>query len=383
MQAVAQAWLVLDLTASPLRLGIVNALQWAPILVLSVVGGALADRLPKRQLLVTTQTALMLPALAIAVLVWTGRVEYWHVALLAAGMGVANALDMPARQSIVVELVGKDDLVNAIALNSALFNGARIVGPAAAGLLIARYGTGIAFFLNGVTFLPVIGALLVMRIEAPPVARPGASVTGEIAEGLRYALGSPVISLLLGLVLAVSVFALNHTVLVPLVARDVLRQEAHGLGFLMAALGGGALAGAMALAQFGRGQLPLGAVLSAAAVTSAGVLALAVVRDVWFAAALLAVTGAAQILFMASCNTTLQMAAPDALRGRVMSLYAVVFAGVSPIGSLLVGWLAEVFGTRVACAVGGGVALACVVALSTRRVPRPGGADAEPTLRGG
>ena len=381
MQTVGQSWLVLELTDSPLRLGIVNSLQFAPILVLSFLAGALADRSPKRRLLVATQTALMLPSLALALLIWTDRIQYWHVVVMAGVMGVANALDMPARQSMVVELVGKDDLMNAIALNSAVFNAARIIGPAVGGLLIARYGTGIAFFLNGVTFLPVIAALLVMRLETTPRASPGTTVTREIAEGLRYVLASPVISLLLSLVLVVSVFVINHNVLVPLVARDVLHQEVRGFGFLMAALGAGALAGAMTLAQFGHGRPPLPAVAAAAVVTSAGILSLAVVREVWVAAALLFVTGAAQILFLASCNTTLQVTVPDELRGRVMSFYTLAFAGVSPIGAFLIGGVAEAFGAPTACALGGGLGLACVLALSGRWLLRHESMRAERTIR--
>jgi MFS family permease len=376
MQSVGQAWLVLELTDSPLRLGIVNSLQWAPILVLSFLAGALADRLPKRRLLLGTQMALMLPALAIAALIWAGWIQYWHVILMAVVMGIANALDMPARQSMVVELVGRDDLMNAVALNSAVFNAARVVGPAVAGLLIARYGTGIAFFLNGVTFLPVIAALLAMRVDAEPRPRPGTTVTGEITAGLRYALASPVISLLLSLIVVVSVFVVNHTVLVPLVARDVLRQEVRGFGFLMAALGAGALLGASILAQYGQGRPPLPALVAAAVVTSMGILGLAVVWEVWLAAVLLFVTGAAQILFMASCNTALQISAPDELRGRVMSLYTLAFAGMSPFGALLIGSIAEAFGTRTACAVGGGLGLVCVVTLSGRWLLRHGSAHA-------
>lgn len=373
MQSVGQAWLVLELTDSPLRLGIVNSLQWAPILLLSFLAGALADRLPKRQLLLGTQVALMLPALSIAALIWAGSIQYWHVVLMAVVTGIANTLDMPARQSMVVELVGRDDLMNAIALNSAVFNAARVVGPAAAGLLIARYGTGIAFFLNGVTFLPVVAALLAMQVETGPRPRPG-PMTDEITAGLRYALASPVISLLLSLILIVSVFVVNHNVLVPLVARDVLHQEVGGFGFLMAALGAGALLGAILLAQHGQGRPPLAALVAAAIVTSTGILSLAVVREVWLAAVLLFVTGAAQILFMASCNTTLQIAAPDELRGRVMSLYTLAFAGMSPFGAFLIGSIAEGFGTRTACAVGGGLGLVCVVALSGRWLLRHGGA---------
>lgn len=366
MQAVGQSWLVLELTDSPLRLGIVGALQFAPILVLAFVAGAIADRFAKRRLIFLAQLGLALPAFGLAALIWTDRIQYWHVALLAGVSGVFNALDMPARQSMIVELVGKDDLMNAIALNSALFNAARSVGPAVAGLLIARYGVAIAFFVNGVTFLPVLAALLVMRTEGLPRARPGTRIRTEIADGLRYATGTPLIALVLSLLLAVNVFVINNTVLVPLLARDVLHQGVHGFGFLMTVLGIGALVGAVALAQLGRGRPPLAAIVAPALVAAAGTLALATVRQFWLAAILLFVIGMAQILFLAACNTSLQVIARDEFRGRVMSLYTLVFAGVTPIGAFLFGSTAEAFGVPTACVVGGGLGLVSVLALMAR-----------------
>jgi MFS family permease len=372
MQSVGQSWLVLELTGSPLALGVVNGLQFAPLLVLSFPAGALADRLAKRPLIVATQATLMVAALALAALAWTGQVEYWHVLVLAALTGVANALDMPARQAFVIELVGRDDLMNAIALNSAVFNAARIVGPAVGGLLIARYGVALAFFLNGVTYAPVIAALLAMTAPGAPRPARGA-LAAEIADGLRYAAGEPRIRLCLGLVLVVSVFALNHNVLVPLLARDALGVEVRGFGFLMSALGMGALLAAAALAQFGRGRPPLAQIVLAGAVTCAAILALAMVARFWVAAALLFVAGFGQIAFMSSANTTLQITAPDELRGRVMALYSLAFAGVTPVGAFLVGGIAEGLGVRAACAAGGGLGLVSVLllALATRAARRP------------
>lgn len=370
MQSVAQSWLVLELTNSPLKLGIVGALQFAPILVLSFVAGAIADRVPKRPLIIATQLVLMLPAFALAALIWGGHVQYWHVVVGASMIGVVNALDMPARQSLIAELVGRDDLVNAIALNSAMFNAARVAGPALGGLLIARYGVALAFFLNGLTFLAVVAALLAMRVEGVRRAHGGTTLREEIGDGLRYAVGSPLTSLILSLVLAVSVFVINHTVLVPLLARDVLGEGVEGFGLLMAVLGGGALVGAVALAGFGRGQPSLAAVVVPAIVVSAGTLSLAAVRQFWVTAILLFIIGGSQILFLACCNTTLQVTAPDELRGRVMSLYTLVFVGVTPIGAFLIGSIAEGFGVSAACLTGGGLGLLCVLALwarSTRR----------------
>ncbi|HSD50891.1 MAG TPA: MFS transporter [Candidatus Methylomirabilis sp.] len=366
MQSVGQSWLVLELTNSPFRLGLIGALQFGPMLLFSFPAGAIADRLPKRRLILATQTALMLQAFLLATLAWTGHVQYWHVAVLASLYGVANTLDMPTRQSFIVEMVGKDDLMNAIALNSAIFNGARVVGPAAAGMLVARYGVPIAFLLNGVSFVAVLCALLAMHTEGLPLSRPRASMFQEIATGIRYALHTPSVSLILILLLSVSLFLINHSVLIPLLARDVLHAGAEGFGWLMAALGMGAVTGALGLALLGEGR-PRFAVLVAAAIFLAmAMLSLAVVHHFRVAIPLLILAGLSQIIFMASCNTTLQVTVPDTLRGRIMSLYAFVFVGVTPIGSFFVGSIAEVFGVPVAFAAGGGLGLLCILGLTWR-----------------
>ncbi len=363
MQSVGQSWLVLELTNSPFRLGVIGTLQFGPMLFFSFVAGAIADRLPKRRLIISTQTALMLQAFALSALAWTRHVQYWHVAVLASLYGFATTLDMPTRQSFIVEMVGKDDLMNAIALNSAMFNGARIVGPAAAGLLVARYGVAPAFFLNGLSFVAVIIALFGMQAEGLPHPRTGNSVGQDILAGVRYAVGTPLVSLILGLLLCVSLFVVNHSVLVPILARDVLHKGAQGFGFLMAALGLGAVAGALALAVLGSHSPRLTVLAGAAVVASATVLVVSLIRQYWLAAVALALVGFSQIIFMASCNSTLQVAVPDRLRGRVMSIYTFVFAGMTPIGSFFVGSVAQVFGVSTAFAVGGSSGLLCVVAL--------------------
>ncbi|MDO8478456.1 MAG: MFS transporter [Candidatus Rokubacteria bacterium] len=364
MQSVGQVWIVLELTGSPFKLGVISALQFGPMLFFSLLAGALADRVRKRRLLLLTQGALMLQALALAALDWTGQIQFWHVAVLAAFYGVANTLDLPARQSFVGELVGKGDLMNAIALNATVFNGARVVGPAVAGLLIARYGVAPAFLLNGLSFLGVLVALAAIRNEGAPRPRAAATLGQEILQGVRYAAATPLIGLILGLLLVVSLFVLNFNVLVPLVARDVLHEGARGFGLLMASLGLGAVAGALVLAAMTRARPPLVLIVAAALVTAAGLLGLGAVRHFWVAAAALAVMGFAQIFFMASCNTTVQVTAPDHLRGRVMSLYAMVFVGVHPFGALLAGGMAEKWGVGAACLWGGVTGLCLVLALA-------------------
>ncbi len=366
MQSVGQAWLVLELTNSALKLGIIGTLQFAPVLFLSFLGGAVSDRVRKRRLILATQTALMLQAFGLSALVWSGHVQYWQVAVLATFYGLANALDMPARQSYIADLVGKGDLMNAVALNSAVFNGARVVGPAAAGLLVARYGPATAFFLNGASFLTVILALLAVRTEGQPRVRAGATILQEILQGVRYALHTPRIALILGLLLSMSLFVINYNVLVPLLARDVLHEGAHGFGLLMAALGMGAVTGAIILTLLRVDRPPLWMVVAPALVTSAATLALGAARQFWEAAAVLVVIGLSQIVFMASCNTTVQVTVPDELRGRLMGLYALVFVGMTPIGSLLMGSIAEKLGVAAACAAGGAAGLVAVLALTLR-----------------
>jgi len=364
MQRVAQSWLVLELTNSPFKLGLVTALQSAPMLCLAFIAGAIADRLPKRRVLIGTQTALMIQAFVLAVLAWTGHVQYWHVVLLAICYGLAFTLDMPTRQSFIVEMASKEDLSNAIALNSAMVSGARMVGPAVAGLLVDRYGVASAFGLNGVSFVAVILALAAMQADGLPGPAQATSVRQDIAAGVRYAVRTPLVALVLSLLLVLGLFVTNHNVLVPLLARDVLHEGAHGFGLLMAALGTGAVVGALALALVGKSRPPLSLLIAAGATTSALTLALAAIRHFPAAVVLLALTGLSQIVFMASCNTTLQMVAPDRLRGRIMSLYGFVFVGVTPIGSFFVGTAAEWFGTPAAYALGGGLGLLCVLVLT-------------------
>jgi len=348
MQTVAQAWLVLQLTDSPFKLGLISTLQFSPILMFSLVAGAVADRLPKRGLLVTTQTTLACQALLLGVLVSTGRVQYGHVAVLGLVLGFANAVDQPARQSFVMDMVGKGDVANAVALNSAAFNAARIVGPAVAGVLIGRVGVGPVFFINSVGFVGVILTLLRLEARGLPARERRATMLEEIVEGLRYARRTPRLLLALGLVLSVSLFVFNFTVYVPLLARTVLGLGAEGFGFLMASLGVGAVAGALTVGGFGSREPELGRMFLSAAVAFAALLGLGLTRHVWTAAPLLFVTGYFGIMLMATCNTSMQLRAPDALRGRVMSLYTWVTGGVFPIGAFLVGSISQAWGVSAA-----------------------------------
>jgi MFS family permease len=364
MQSVGQAWLVLELTRSPFHLGLVSALQFIPVLLLSLVGGAVTDRLRKRQIILVTQGTMMVQAFVLAALVGSGQVRYWHVAVLAAIYGLGRAIDIPARQAFITDLVGRSDVPNAVALNSVVFNGARIVGPAVAGLLIARFGVAPAFFLNGVSFLAVLAALLAIRTDGSPYPAGrlgrGASVLGAVSSAAR----TPTIGLTLMLMVVVSLLVLNFNVVVPLVAYQVLHEGAHGFGLLMSAVGAGAVVGAIGLTLLRRDRPSFSALAATSALLCAGVLALAAVGTFAPAAAVLAVLGCCQIVFTTGCNTTLQLSTPDALRGRVMGLYALAFAGMTPFGSLLIGTIAEHAGVRVACAISGGCGLLVVATLA-------------------
>ena len=340
----------------------------------SVVTGAVADRLPKRALLVATQTTLACQAFLLGALVATGRVEYWHVAALGLALGFANVFDQPARQSFVMEMVGKGDVANAVALNSAAFNAARIVGPAVAGVLIAQVGVGPAFFVNSAGFVGVILTLGRLEARGLPARAGRATMLEEILEGLRYARRTPRLLLALGLVLIVSLCVFNFTVYVPLLARTVLGLGAEGFGFLMAALGVGAVAGALTVG--GRGSREPGPMFLSAALAFAALGGLGLSRHVWMATPLLVVTGYFGIVLMASCNTSMQLGAPDALRGRVMSLYTWVTGGVFPIGAFLVGSISQAWGVSVAFLWNGTLGLLALAGIMLwwrlrARAPRP------------
>jgi MFS family permease len=359
MQSVAQAWLVLLLTHDPFWLGVVAAVQFTPVLVLGLFGGILADMLPKRRTIIGTQAILMVLALILAVLSWTGAVQVWHILVIAFALGLVNAVDMPTRQAIVMEMVGREDVANAVGLNSAMFNAARIVGPAVAGLVIGVAGVTVCFFLNGLSFLAVIAGLLAMR-EADlrggvRLARPHSlgEVGTNLGEGLRYVRRTPVVLLSVGLVGLVATLGMNFNVLMPAMANDVLHVGAAGFGFLMSAMGLGSLLAALVIAYLRRPRISI-LLVGAFAL---GVLEMVFAGVRFFPLALVAVfgAGAGAIAMTATANSAIQLAVPDALRGRVLGVYLTVFAGSTPVGGLFAGWLASSFGTPVALAVGGGV----------------------------
>ncbi|MGH7268204.1 MAG: MFS transporter [Candidatus Rokuibacteriota bacterium] len=363
MQTVTQSWLVLQLTDSPFLLGLIATLQFGPILLLAVFTGVLADRLPRRNVLLTTQAVQGCLALTLGLLVWTGRVAYWHVAAMAVLWGVMNALDQPARQSFVMELAGRERVAGAVGLNSASFNAARIVGPAVAGVLIARLGLWPGFLLNALAFTFAIGTLLSVPPRPP---RPRAAATTflhDMAEGVAYAAGSRAIRLVLGFQVVASFCIFNFTVYVPLLARNVLGLGSEGFGFLMTALGIGAVTAGLAFGGLAGRGAPPGGIAVALGSACALLLGLAAAREFWVAALLLGVTGFSAILVTAGCNSYVQLTAPDALRGRLMSVYTLVSGGVVPLGAFWVGSVSEAWGVSTAFAVNGTLGLLALAAL--------------------
>ncbi len=359
MQQVAQAWLVLQLTHDPIWLGIVAAAQFLPVMVLGLFAGVAADALPKRRVLIATQTVMMVLAAVLAVLVITGAVEVWMILFLAFLLGIANAVDMPVRQAFSIELVGREDIGNAVALNSAMFNGARVVGPAAAGLAIAAFGVGPAFAINAVSFLAVIVGLRLMDDRALHVPegvrliRPtsAGAVVENLKEGLQYVRGTPVVLLAVVTVGAVATVGMNFNVLIPAFAQGQLGSGAAGYGFLMAASGVGSLLAAVRLVMGGKPR-PI-RLATGALILGAASLALAVTFSFPVAIVLMVFVGFGSILMAATGNTTIQLAVPDHLRGRVMSVYTTVFSASVPIGGLAMGAVASVFGVSIAIALGG------------------------------
>jgi MFS family permease len=358
MQSVAQSWLVYRLTGSAILLGLVGFSSQIPVFLLAPVGGATADRRNRHRILIATQSTAMLLAFILAGLTLTHRVQVFHVFIFAALGGLVNAFDIPARQAFVVDMVGKEDLVNAIALNSSMVNGARIVGPAIAGVLVASFGEGWCFFVNGVSYVAVIGGLLMMKVVAVKRGARAASALADIAEGFRFVgKSAPVRALMLMLGL-VSLTGMPYAVLMPVFADNVLHRGASGLGILMGASGVGAFLGAFSLAVR-RGWRGLGTWVAYSSVGfGLSLIAFSFSRSFWLSALLLLPVGFSMMVEMASSNTLLQVMVPDRLRGRVMAVYSMMFMGMAPFGALLAGTLAGRWGAPRTVAAGGAV---CVV----------------------
>jgi MFS family permease len=354
MQTTAQQWLAYRLTGSQLSLGVITFASFVPVLILSLFMGVIVDRFPRRRLLLITQTWFMLLALALAWLTLTGRVTYNHLVILSLLLGVGNALDMPARQAFLADLVGRDQLLNAIALNSSVFNGTRIVGPALGGLAVALWGEAAAFLLNGVSYLAVLVGLLGVRLALTPSDHPPARGWAGVGEGLRH-LGAD--RRLLGLVSMVALFSVMgypYNVLLPALARDTYGLGAEGFGALMAAMGVGALVAGISLAVRGEGRGKGRLLLMNRWLFSAGAAGLALSPSLTVAFVALAVSGYAVITQLAITNTLIQQTAPDHLRGRIVSGYTWALGGFWPLGALLMGTLGDRLGAAAATGIAAG-----------------------------
>jgi len=357
MQIVAQSWLVLQLTRSGALLGLVAAAQFLPVLLLGAYGGLVADRTDKRRLLMGTQAALGLLALTLGLLTITHLVRLWMVFVLALALGTVNSVDQPARQTFVPEMVGRDWVQNAVSLNSILTNGARAVGPAVAGVVIATAGLGACFLANAASFGAVLFALARIRARSLHPAPAAERRPGQLTDGLRYVRGTPELLVPLLMMALVGTFAYEFQVALPLLARFSLHGGASTYGFMTAAMGGGAVCGGLVVAGLNRtGLLPL---TVAVAGFAAAIFGAAVVPSLPWELAALTVTGFFSTGFMASGNTTLQLTADPQFRGRVMALWSVTFTGSTPIGGPIVGAIADGLGPRFGLGIG---VLACVAA---------------------
>lgn len=353
MQSVAESWLVYRLTGSPVLLGVVGFANRIPVFLFSTVGGAVADRYNRHHIVIATQVASMCLAAMLAVLTLTHRVQVWHLMAIAALLGLVNAFDIPARQAFVVELVDREDLQNAIALNSSMFNGARVVGPAIAGVLVAAVGEGWCFLANAVSYVAVIVGLLLMQVAPRPKAARPAFTLAHVTEGFRFALRSrPILALLLLLGL-VSLMGTPYSVLMPIISDRTFHAGPRGLGILMGATGVGALVGALSLANRTTLQGYGRTIALAATGFGLSIIAFSASRNLWLAVAFLVPAGFAMMTQMAASNTLIQSMVPDALRGRVMAVYSMMFMGMAPIGALLAGTLAGWLGATRTVAAGG------------------------------
>ena len=367
MQNIAMAWLVLELTGSPVAVGILVLCQFLPFSILGLFAGVFADRLDPRRLVMATQAAAMVVATILALLTLLGDAEPWQVYLLAVLRGTVLVFDAPARQAFTYQMVGPAELPNAIALNSSLFNAARVVGPAIGGVIVAAFGPGFCFAVNSVSFLAVLVALAAMNVhDLVPLNRKGSrpAIFAGTWEALRYARRSRRVGIVLVLVAAVSTFAFNFNVLLPVLAGETLDAGPEVFGILSASFGAGALAGALLSATIARASFKL--LLLGTAGFGFAELLLAPVQTLVMAAACLFAAGLCFTVWSSNANASLQLRVPDAIRGRVLGLYFYAFLGLQPIGGLVSGWLADVGGTALAFAVGGTVTLAATAVALVR-----------------
>lgn len=351
VQWIAQAWLVLEITGSGFGLGLITALQWLPVLMFGAWAGVLADRFDKRKILVITNVTGGVLSLLLGVLTITGVVTLWMVIVVALLLGLATAVDNPARQTFTLEMVGRSKITNAVSLNTMTFTTARVLGPAIAGFMIDTIGVGECFLINAVSYVPVTIALLTMKKDQLHKSTTAEHARGQVREGLRYVRSVPVLSTLLLMMAVIGTLEYNWQVILPILARETFAGGARTLGLLGSVLGVGMFIGSMTNAAFGRPERRV--LVGAGVALGLTTLLLAASPNVLVAGILMIPLGASSMAFLATMNSTLQLTAADHMRGRVMALYFVLFLGSTPIGAPIIGWIAEAIDPRAALVVGG------------------------------
>lgn len=373
MQSVAQSWLVYTMTDSPFLTGLVGAVQFLPVMFLSLFAGILIDKLPKKKIIFITQAVSMSLALIMAILVFTGYIRYWHILVIAFVLGCTNTVDMPARQTYIIEITGREDLMNAIALNSAVFNLARIVGPSIGGIILASAGAGWCFLLNGLSFIAVLLGL--SRINSKPFIRKkdsGKKMLDEIKDGLIYVKNEKVILKTLLMVTVIGIFVFNFNVLLPVFTKEVLHMDGRIYGFLMSSLGAGSLVGALLVSLRGRRGPKFYIMLISSFTVSVLFILIGMSRNYLLTALLLSVTGIFNILFSTTANTTIQINASDEYRSRAMSVYTLLFSGTTPIGNIFAGSVSGALGAAAAYSISGIIIFVLIglISIATKTKPK-------------
>jgi MFS family permease len=364
MQNIAQPWLAYTLTNSPFLLSLIGIVQFTPMLIFSLFAGVIIDKFSKKKILLFTQTASLVITLVLAILVWTGKIQYWHILIMATMLGIVNTIDMPSRQSIIIELVGKEDLMNAIALNSMVFNLARIVGPAIAGIVMGYAGIAVCFFANSISFAAVVIGLFFIKINVVKREENKESrILAEIKDGLKYIYRKKVLLHTILILAIVGTFVPNFNVLVPVFAKEILNQGEAGFGLLMSFMGFGSFLGAMCVAALSKSGPKKFIIYFVPLIVAMLLIATGYTNIYLLTGIFLALTGFFFICFTSSANSTLQLNSKNEYRGRVMSVYTLVFAGSTPFGNLYAGLFAEHFNARVGFAACGGIIILLMIPL--------------------
>ncbi|OGS43080.1 MAG: hypothetical protein A2539_09325 [Elusimicrobia bacterium RIFOXYD2_FULL_34_15] len=361
LQLTAMPWLVYHLTSSSLLLGLVGFLSQIPILILAPYAGAVADRYNRKKILIITQTLAMIQAIILGVLTISGKLHIWHIIVLAVFVGIVNAFDMPTRQSFIHEMVGKEDLTNAIALNSFMFNGARFIGPAIAGILIASFGEGLCFILNGISFLAVIIALLFIKPLSTNYNNNGLSIFQELILGIKYIRSKRIIIYVLLLVSITGIIGVFPTILMPVFVKDIYKLDAGGLGIFMSAIGVGALIGTFSIAYNSKNSGIKKTIVNSALFLGLFVIAFGVSKNIILSILFLVFTGYFLVSQMVLSNTFLQITVPDDMRGKIMGFFTMSFMGLAPLGSILAGFLASKLTAPATVVIGGVICLVITI----------------------